>query len=484
MAVNYEYRIEVRGGPSVTVTGFLDTPESTGAQFGPVTISPDPLRTRTIEVLRSWLNRWTAVQRTEYSDLAVPKTLEVLGQHLYALIIQGQVEDGLVEARRRAGTNTLRVLLSFDTQADSLAQLPWELLYDPGANGATDFLARAHRLVLSRSLILPVGRPRTTPKEPPLVVYFIVAIPNTAGYALQRRQLLESLDQPAEYTSSITPEILPRWDTEEIRRRLSTQTHPHIVHLIGVCRRRWYQGELRTELCLDDGAGNERWVGTNALLGLFDDDGSVDPEDRPRLVVLHLCEASPIDFEVTFERLAPQLIQRGIPAVLAMQYPVAGEAARRFVRHLYDKLAERKSIEEAVQDARLVLFTEYEEDRLFGSPVLYMQSLDSQLLPMRTGTPAGADSGPGSVSATGPPPRSQRDLLVRALWDQQAQQPAELLNEVNQFLFDTTWPADLADVERVLTQKVRENANRPDLAVVYAALVKSVQSKAGERIAS
>jgi CHAT domain len=416
--VDYEYRIEVRGGPPVTATGFLDTPVSKGAQYGPVTISPDPLRSRTVEVLRSWLKRWSAVQQTGYSDLAVPKTLEVLGQHLYAMIVQGRVEDGLNAAREAAGTRTLRVLLSFDTEADNLAQLPWELLYDPASNGSTDFLARAHRLVLSRSLILPVGRLLTTPKEPPLVVYFIVAIPNTAGYALQRSQLLETLKQPAEYTSSINPEILSRWDTEEIRRRLNSQTPPHIVHIIGVCRRRWVQDELRTQLCLDDGSGTERWVGTNALLRLFDDDGSVDPEDRPRLVVLHLCEASPIDFEVTFERLAPQLIQRGIPAVLAMQYPVAGEAARRFVGHLYDKLAERKSIEEAVQDARLVLFTEYEEDRLFGSPVLYMQSVDSQLLPMRTGTPAGADSGPGSVSATSPPPRSQRDLFVRALWNQ------------------------------------------------------------------
>jgi CHAT domain len=482
VGVDYEYRIEVRGGPPVTVTGFLDTPSIRGSQYGPEPLPSDPLRGRTIEVLRSWLNRWTAVQQTAYSDLAVPKTREVLGQHLYAMIIQGRVEDGLTAARTAAGTNTLRVLLSFDAQADNLAQLPWELLYDPGSNGSTDFLARAHRLVLSRSLLLSDGRRQTTPKEPPLVVYFIVAVPNTARYAMQRRQLLETLRQPAEYTSSITPEILATWDTATIRSRLSSQIYPHIVHLIGVCRRRWVQGELRLELCLDDGSGNERWVGTDALVALFDDDGTVEAEDRPRLVVLHLCEASPIDFEVTFERLAPQLIRRGIPAVLAMQYPVGGEAARRFVRHLYDKLAERKSIEEAVQDARLVLFTEFEEDRLFGSPVLYMQSFDSQLLPVRTGTPAGADSGPGSVSATGPPPRSQRDLLVSELW--RLQQPPDLLNEVNRYLFETDWPQDPADVQRLLAQKVREHANNPDLAGVFATLVGSVQGKAGERIAS
>ena len=481
--MNYEYRIEVTGGAEVRVTGFLDTPTRKEARFGPVVMQPDPLRTATVEVLRSWLNRWTAVRQTKYSNLPVPRTFEVLGQHLYSILIQGAVEDGLNEARREAreGGATLRVLFGFDDQADDLAQLPWELLFVRGPGGSGDFLARAHRLVLSRQLLLEGGRLRITPKEPPLVVYFVVAVPTTPAYAAQRGQLLASLQEPAEYTSSIVPDILEEWDPEEIRGRLAREPYPHIVHIIGVCHRSWREGESRLELCLDDGAGGERWVDTDALLGLFDNDGSLDPEDRPRLVVLHLFEASPLDFEVTFERLAPRLIRKGIPAVLAMQYPLAGEAAARFVRHLYEKLAGRKSIEEAVRDARLVLFTDYAEDRLFGSPVLYMQSFDSQLLPMPTGTPAGADAGPGSVSTTGRPPRSWEEFLVRELWDQQ--QPAELVREVQRFLIGTTWPEDRSDVQAILAQKVREHANRPDLLVIYAGLVASVQRE-GERIAS
>ena len=41
----------------------------------------------------------------------------------------------------------------------------------------------------------------------------------------------------------------------------------------------------------------------------------------PRFVVLELSEMEEGDADENFERLAPELIQSGIPAVLAMQYP-------------------------------------------------------------------------------------------------------------------------------------------------------------------
>ena len=482
--MDYEYHIEVTKGDTIQVLGVLKTPARDDGRYGPERITLDPLRSATIEVLGSWLNRWTAVRETGYSTMSVPKTREVLGQHLYNLLIQGAVEKGLTEARQaaEAAGEPLRVLLGFDGAADEVAQYPWELLYQPGPGDSGDFLARTGSLVLSRRLLWERGVFRTTPKEPPLVVYFVVAVPRTKAYRSQRKELLGSLKQAEEYTTSIDPKILDHWDPDEIRRRLATDPYPHIVHVVGVCHRRWDRGEIRLELCVDDGAGGERWVDTDALLRLFDDDGQLDPEDRPRLVVLHLCEASPLDFEVTFERLAPKLIQKRIPAVLAMQYPVAGAAAQRFVGHLYDKLANRKSIEEAVRDARIALFDHFVEDRLFGSPVLYMQSVDSELLPMKTGTPAGADAGPGSVSATGPPTSSRQGFLLRVLEDQHP--PGDLLAEVRQFILDTDWPKGWTDVERLLTQQVRELASEPALVKLFAALVEAVQRKVEERLAS
>ena len=60
------------------------------------------------------------------------------------------------------------------------------------------------------------------------------------------------------------------------------------------------------------------------------------PEPRPRLVVLQMVgsppsNAAPADFSV----LAPPLIEEGVAAVLAYQYPVGKTATNRFNRELY-----------------------------------------------------------------------------------------------------------------------------------------------------
>jgi len=56
--------------------------------------------------------------------------------------------------------------------------------------------------------------------------------------------------------------------------------------------------------------------------------------------------------------LADELMRLGQPAVLAMQYNVEVETASRFVADLYQGLADRGSLAEAVQDGRRNLFTD------------------------------------------------------------------------------------------------------------------------------
>ena len=76
----------------------------------------------------------------------------------------------------------------------------------------------------------------------------------------------------------------------------------------------------------------------------------------------------------------------------------------------------RQSIEEAVQGARNDLFTKFEEDRLFGSPALYMQSVDSQLLAPAAGGEAGAKA-VQQLPAPPIPARSTLDLLLQNFYD-------------------------------------------------------------------
>jgi hypothetical protein len=480
MPTDYEYRVVVSGG---NITGLLKTPDAEEQTFGPAEIVKDEdhrLRLDTIDVLRSWLNRWTALTRMsehpEYAHLAVRNTFTVLGRHLYEMVFNGAVSQGLRVGRQaaRAGSSTLRVLLSFQVDADDLAQLPWELLY-----AGDEFLANEHRLMLSRNLSVEGRRVKMIPPDPPLVVRFLVTVPNTEAYELQRKELLSALPQSTEYSTSIVSDVLDHWNAEEAGRLLATEPYPQVVHIIGVCRQIREQNQDVMQIYLDDG-GEEgpEWRGPQVLVNLFSNNEDLPACDQIRLVVLHLCEPSPLDFEVTFERLAPLLVRKGIPAVLAMQYPLSGKAAGRFVKKLYESLSEALSIEEAVQLARSDLYATFERDRLFGSPVLYMQSVDSQLLRTPTGSPAGADAGPSSVSTVQPPPRSTLDWLVQQLAD--IDTTAELRLEAEKILRDAgNWPPQLSRAEPRLTRQVRDYAYRPDLAQVFTELVRVTKKQMG-----
>lgn len=473
----YHYRVEVSRR---AISGRLTTSKGDRTYEPEEIVDNDEhrLRRATIDVLRSWLNRWTALTRVseqpEYANLTVRNTFTVLGRHLYATIFFGRVEQGLEDARREAasGAATLRVLLAFQSATDDLARLPWELLYHNG-----EFLANEHRLVLARNLLQNPKAVQIIP-TPPLRVAFLVTVPDTKAYHDQREHLLHALPEPTEYSASISSKVLDHWDEDEAAELLSTKPYPQVVHIIGVCRQIRDQDEDFLQIYLDDGETVD-WRSTHVLVNLFNANEELPLSDQVRLVVLHLCEPSPLDFEVTFERLAPPLVRKGIPAVLAMQYPVSGRAAGRFVQKLYEALGEGKTIEQAVQRARSDLYAKFEEDRLFGSPVLYMQSVESRLLPS-SGSPAGADAGPTSVSATQAPPRSSLEFLLQQLDTIQA--PPELRAEVEKLLRELgDWPPQLPEVERLVARQARDYAYRRDLVQVFLALGKAIQQQMSRR---
>lgn len=479
MGFEYQYVVEVTDNE---VTGWLETPDTDKQKYGPEPFLSGErvLRRRTIEVLRSWLNRWTALTRAseqgKYEHFIVGDTFAVLGQHLYATIFFGKVEDGFKEAREAAVARsaTLRLLLRFDSAADDLAQLPWELLF---ANDA--FLAAENKLVLSRSLSSEKGMVKKISRDPPLVVQFLVTIPQTKAYEQQREKLIAALKRPTKYSTSIRSEVLEKWDQDEAAKVLRTRPYPQVVHVIGICRRSRSPNREGMEIYLDDGGGPQ-WRSGEAVVNLFSRNWDLPPEERVRLVVLHLCEPSPLDFEATFERLAPALVRQGIPAVIAMQYPLSEEAEGRFVEQLYKGLAERQSIEEAVQGARNDLFTKFEEDRLFGSPVLYMQSVDSQLLAPAAGGEAGAKAGPSSFLAPPIPARSTLDLLLQKLDD--LSEPQGLRDAVEAILRESTdWPPQLSKVKRRVSGLVRDYTYQPELARIFSELVKAIQTEMSRR---
>ena len=107
------------------------------------------------------------------------------------------------------------------------------------------------------------------------------------------------------------------------------------------------------------------------MAALLDEAGSL-----PHIVLLHACEGGTVGFSSTLAGFAPTLTVAGVQAVIAMQYPVTNRAASAFAVAFYAQLADGRSIEAAVQRARLRMADGpggYDTGE-FGIPVLYLRS--------------------------------------------------------------------------------------------------------------
>ncbi len=96
--------------------------------------------------------------------------------------------------------------------------------------------------------------------------------------------------------------------------------------------------------------GHGGFIDGRGYLGLNEPDGAADWLDGEalgrlllnyrsvRLAVLNACDAGQADDSRALAGLAPQLVAAGIPAVVAMQFPITDKAAATFAREFYKRL--------------------------------------------------------------------------------------------------------------------------------------------------
>jgi hypothetical protein len=98
-----------------------------------------------------------------------------------------------------------------------------------------------------------------------------------------------------------------------------------------------------------------------------------------RLVLLNTCEGAKGGQHDLFSVTAATLAQRGIPAVLAMQYEITDRAAIECTRAFYEALAAGLPVDAAVAEARTAISVGVTNSLEWGIPVLYLRSPDGTL---------------------------------------------------------------------------------------------------------
>jgi CHAT domain-containing protein/sulfatase-modifying factor enzyme 1 len=137
-----------------------------------------------------------------------------------------------------------------------------------------------------------------------------------------------------------------------------------ILHFIG--HGSYDRHKERGFLLFETEGGGERRVSGRDLAPLLTAQPSL------ALVVLNACESGRASEMDAFAGVAQSLGDHGLGAVLAMQFPVADEAALVFSKTFYHSLFRGKGLDRAVHDARRRLFVS-ELKAEFGNPVLYLQ---------------------------------------------------------------------------------------------------------------
>lgn len=99
-----------------------------------------------------------------------------------------------------------------------------------------------------------------------------------------------------------------------------------------------------------------------------------------RLVILNACETAKTSTYDAFLGVAPALINVGIPAAIAMQFPMPDASAIIFSEEFYRSLAKDYHVDAALTETRIAMAERIGIDRIdWGIPILFMRSPDGML---------------------------------------------------------------------------------------------------------
>ncbi len=390
------YQLEVTespaGRPSAPCDLSLDPRVILGEAF-PLLPVPEPADAAELQARGSIP---TPFDPTMIEDLA-----RQLGRPLFERLFDGEVGRAFtaawtaVKMRRSSGEDcNLRLRLHFGRPSNlapwdnpelarslaTLASLPWEYLLHP-AEG--DFLALRGFLSIVRRVDAWMLN-EFPPVAPPIRVLLAACEPrdlDSLDLAKEMAAITEALSDSFEVLPLIDPDL-------ETLDRTMREWKPHIFHFMG--HGGYWQEKGEGHLCFVGRDGNAERRKAREIAEVLREHLTL------RLVVLNACRSAQIEnriAKIPFLATATALVAAGLPAVLAMQFPISDEAAIAFSRAFYTELPALESIETAVWMGRRAIKSVSVE---FGTPVLYLQSQDGQLF-VKPASPARREDGPRHV---------------------------------------------------------------------------------------
>ena len=289
------------------------------------------------------------------------------GGGLFNALFRGEIytlyHDALADARRRERGVRITLCLSGSPE---LIDVPWEYMFDE-----PDFLAVSSFTPVVRYLDLPRAH-RPLLVKPPLRLLGLVSSP--AEYepldVERERANLEAALEGLSKAGKVELHWLEKPTLRELLRTMQAHTF-HALHYIG--HGAYERDAERGVLLFEDSDGWARPVRGDELGIILHEFTSL------RLAVLNACDGARTARTDPFAGVAGSLVQRDIPAVVAMQFEISDEAAIAFASAFYQQLAAGSPVDASVAAARLAMFAERSDEIEWGTPVLFMRVRDGQI---------------------------------------------------------------------------------------------------------
>jgi len=287
-----------------------------------------------------------------------------LGAVLFDALFSGPIRERFLNCLALVGSHPnrgLRLRLKFDPQsAEPIGSLPWELLY---RFETRDFLSRNIRNPVIRHL--DVNRPMLTPL-PLSRLRILVVLSQPEGVARlnvegERTLLEKALGERAD----IDLRVLKRPTLTELRSQVRNEPFD-VLHFIG------HGGfDKGKGILVFEDPDNQASIVTGSTLA-----DNLKGFEPIRLVFLNACETARFPRAAQgrdpYQGVASSLIIAGVPAVIAMQFPITDGAATLFSGAFYRALAQGDSVENAVVEGRLEVARKKPSSWEWATPVLFL----------------------------------------------------------------------------------------------------------------
>lgn len=325
--------------------------------------------------------RGDAAEATRKAEFDQPLTAgpEEIGAELFSSLFTGNVRrmyDRSYSSLQDPEVG-LRIKLHLnleDPEVGKLSQVPWEYVYE---KDTMEYLALSRQTPLVR--YIEVQRP-TAKRQLEGQLRILVVMSNPSGvHPLDLDKERALIEESWAREPSVNVDFLTDATPDNLRSMLVANEY-HVLHYMGHGTHDPVTGAGALVL---EGEQNEAVLMDASTLGaLLRDAPSI------QLAFLNACDTGKASTDEPFAGVANRLVMAGLPAVVAMQFPISDQAAIDFARAFYPRLVDGFGIDEATAQGRKAILSGRHGSLEWGTPVLYMRAPDGQLFKTEVPQPA------------------------------------------------------------------------------------------------